>query len=102
MVELVRERTEKVQTTLRLPRPVYDQAWSIMEQRLTGVTTFNELVIAALMAYIKLAKRKQIDLAFAGMAEDADYQREAQLIAEEFADSDWEAFLLTEKDSAGD
>ena len=41
--------------------------------------------------------RKQIDVAFADMAEDSDYQTEARLIAEEFANSDWEAFDIVEK-----
>jgi hypothetical protein len=32
------------------------------------------------------------------MAEDADYQKEAKLIAEEFGQSDWEAFELIERE----
>ncbi len=43
-------------------------------------------------------RRKQIDAAFAGIAEDADYQKEAKLIAEEFSQSDWEALEISEKD----
>jgi hypothetical protein len=35
-----------------------------------------------------------LDAAFAGMAEDADYQREAEQLAEEFEYSDWEALEL--------
>ena len=42
--------------------------------------------------------RRQIDAAFASMAEDADYQKEAQLLAEEFWYSDWEALTLEEQD----
>jgi len=39
-----------------------------------------------------------IDAQFACMAEDADYQKEAQLLAEEFEHSDWEALGLKETD----
>ena len=45
----------------------------------------------AIKAYLRMYRRRQIDTAFAGMAKDADYQREATLIAEEFEHSDWEA-----------
>lgn len=44
-----------------------------------------------------MLNRKQIDAVFADMAEDSDYQTEARLIAEEFANSDWEAFDIVEK-----
>jgi hypothetical protein len=47
-------------------------------------------------AYLKMYKRRQIDAMFAHMAEDADYQKEASLLAEEFAQSDWEALQLGE------
>jgi len=46
---------------------------------------------------LKMRRRKEIDAAFAGMAEDADYQKEAKLIAEEFAHRDWEALRLKEE-----
>jgi hypothetical protein len=41
---------------------------------------------------MKLSNRKQTDATFARMAEDAGYQKEAKLVAEEFSQSDWEAF----------
>jgi hypothetical protein len=43
-------------------------------------------------------QRRQIDAAFSEMAEDADHQREATLLAEEFEPSDWEALKLGEED----
>ncbi|OFW00710.1 MAG: hypothetical protein A3G20_02420 [Acidobacteria bacterium RIFCSPLOWO2_12_FULL_59_11] len=88
---------EKVQTSLRLPRPIYEQAKSIVEERLVNVASFNDLVVAALLAYIKRVKRRQIDLAFRAMAEDTDFQKEASLISAEFEESDWEAFETGEK-----
>jgi hypothetical protein len=36
-------------------------------------------------------QRAEIDAAFAGMAEDMEYQSEARLISAEFIEADWEA-----------
>ncbi|MFB3813150.1 MAG: hypothetical protein ACE14L_03490 [Terriglobales bacterium] len=92
-------------TTVRLPRPVYDQAKCVVEREKGGagsVASLNDLFVVAIKAYLKMYKRRQIDAAFAGMAEDADYQKEAKLIAEEFEYSDWEALRLEEKDLEGE
>jgi hypothetical protein len=40
---------------------------------------------------IEVLKRKELDAKFAGMSEDTDYQKEANLLAKEFESSDWEA-----------
>lgn len=86
-------------TTVRLPRPVYDQAKHFVDsERSTTATrlSLNEFFVAAIQAYVKLYRRRQIDAAFASMAEDADYQKQANLLAEEFEVSDWEALQLGE------
>lgn len=87
-------------TTVRLPRPVYDQAKCVVEKERGGQTqiSLNDLIVAAVTAYLKMYQRRQIDAAFAGMAEDADYQKEAKLLAEDFEHSDWEALRLEEED----
>lgn len=95
----VMERTRNVQTTIRLPRPLYQQAKVVVEDRNSPIQSFNDLLVAAITAYLKMLKRKRIDQAFCGIAEDTDYQKEALLIAEEFAESDWEALEITEKDA---
>src|SRR5271157_939789 len=98
-------RTETRTTTVRLPVRVYDQARCVVEKERKGPSgsiSLNDLIVAAITAYLKLYKRKQIDAAFAGMAEDADYQKEAKLLAEEFEVSDWEALRLEEMDLAGE
>lgn len=89
----------KIQTTLRLPRALHDQARKFVEASSTNAQNLNDFIVAALRAYVKLLERRQIDAAFAGMAEDANHHREAQLIAEEFEQSDWEALELAEKQS---
>ena len=52
----------------------------------------NGFFEAAITAYLKHFKRREIDLQFAAMATDPAYQREAAAISEEFSESDWEAF----------
>jgi hypothetical protein len=87
-------------TTVRLPRQVYDQAKCLVEKEKGGtgpVASLNDLFVVAIKAYLKMYKRRQIDAAFAAMAEDADYQKEASLLAEEFAYSDWEALRIGEE-----
>jgi len=94
-------------TTVRLPRPVYDQAKGVVDKERgsggAGQTriSLNDFIVAAIKAYLKMYRRRQIDAAFACMAEDADYQKEAKLLAEEFEFSDWEALRLEEKDLEG-
>ena len=56
--------------------------------------TVNGFFVAAIVAYVKLIKRKQIDAKFAAMSSDASYQKEAKLITEEFSQSDWEALEM--------
>lgn len=85
-------------TTVRLPRPVYDQAKHFVDSEKSAAThiSLNDFFVTAIQAYVKLYRRRQIDAAFASMAEDADYQKEAKLLAEEFEPSDWEALGLGE------
>ncbi len=83
-------------TTVRLPRALYDQAKGAIRAEGARVASLNDLIVTALKAYLQMLDRRRIDAAFAGMAEDADYQKEAQLLAEEFVYSDWEALGLEE------
>ena len=84
-------------TTVRVPRALYEQAKAIVDtEREKSSITLNDLFVTAITAYLQMYKRRQIDAAFAGMANDADYQKEANLITEEFEHSDWEALRLEE------
>ncbi len=93
-------------TTVRLPAKIYEQAKSIVEHHAKEASSpylsLNDFIVTAVSAYVKLCKRKQIDAAFAGMAEDADYQEEAKLMAGEFEASDWEALRLEERELEGE
>ncbi len=70
-----------------------------MECLVSPSDSINSFFVAAILAYVKFIKRKQIDVKFAGMSEDSDYQKESKLISEEFSQSDWEAFERVEKDA---
>jgi len=87
----VRTGTRKVQTTLRLPRPLYEQAKAYVSKGETAAESINDFIIAAIQTYTRILKRRSIDAEFSRMADDANYQKESQLITEEFAQSDWEA-----------
>ena len=86
-----RKATPKVQTTLRLPKPLYQQVKAYVSKGATPAETINDFLVAAIHAYTRVLRRKQIDAEFSRMAGDANYQKESQLIAEEFSQSDWEA-----------
>ena len=60
-----RDRARKVQTTLRLPKALYEQAKAAIEAAHTEAETINDFVIAALQLYTKILSRKRIDAAAA-------------------------------------
>jgi hypothetical protein len=84
-------KDHRIQTTIRLPPSVYKRAKSLIEEPGSEIGTFNDLVVEALQAFVRSARRRKIDDAFAMMSADAGYQQEARRIAEEFEQSDWEA-----------
>jgi hypothetical protein len=90
---------KKVRTSVSLPEPLYQEARSCVDKGVSPADSINSFIVAAILAYVKLIKRKQIDAKFAAMAEDSDYQKQAKLITEEFSQSDWEAFESVEKDA---
>ncbi len=91
-------------TTVRLPRSIYDQVRCVVEREkeVSGSASLNDFFVAAIRTYLRICRRHQIDAAFAGMVEDTDYQKEAELIAKEFEHSDWEALRLEEEDLGGE
>jgi hypothetical protein len=92
-------KVKKVRTSVSIPEPLYEEARSLVDKRVSPADSINSFVVAAILAYVKLIRRRQIDAQFAAMAEDSDYQKETRLIAEEFSQSDWEAFQSVEQDS---
>jgi hypothetical protein len=84
--------SEKIRTTVTLPKPVYEEARSLINSDAAPAESMNGFLEAAVTAYLKHFKRRQIDAEFAGMATDPAYQQEAESISEEFSESDQEAF----------
>ena len=99
-VAFVAREGRKVQRTLRLPNTLYEQAKTLVEDE-NKANSINDFIVAAVAAYIKVMHRKIIDEGFCRMAEDTDYQKEAILITEEFADSDAETVSLLDQDLMG-
>lgn len=86
--------TQTVRTTIALPADLLaavDQAIKAGQAR-----SRNELVRIALEHELAAQKRAAVDAAFAGMAEDPDYQAEAKTITGEFEAADWEALQRVE------
>jgi ATP-dependent protease HslVU (ClpYQ) peptidase subunit len=76
-------------TTVRLPRQVYEQAKTVAVQ--SQASSFNEFVVQAIEEKVRRLTEAEIDAAFAHMANDADYQHSSIALASEFEKSDWEA-----------
>ena len=87
-------KKEYQNTTVRVPRHVYEQAKTVIGRSLG--TSFNEFVVQAIQEKVRRLTEAEIDAAFAQMAQDPDYQRESVAMTKEFEKSDWEAFESTE------
>ena len=88
-----------VRTTISLPTDLLTAADRAV--RAGEARSRNELVINALRRELAAIERAAIDAAFAGMADDKEYLEEARVINEEFAQADWEAFQIGEREYAG-
>jgi len=95
----VTQSPRKVQTTLRLPRQLYERAKLFVDGGSQG--SVNDLMVNALTAYVRALERKTIDDAFRPMATDRQYQREARGLAEQFFASDAETIEIGERDLIG-
>ena len=82
-------RKQYQNTTVRLPRQVYERAKTVVIQ--SQASSFNEFVVQAIEEKVRRLTEAEIDAAFAQMAQDTDYQRTSIALANEFAKSDWEA-----------
>jgi hypothetical protein len=93
------DKNAKVQTTIRVPKPVYEEARDCVQKNWTGAETINDFFVTAIKAYLKMIRRKKIDAAFAGMATDTEFRREALQISEEFSVSDLEALEIAARET---
>jgi hypothetical protein len=95
----VARRKEYQNTTVRLPRRVYERAKTAVEQS-EAASSFNDFVVQAIEQKLHQLNESEIDAAFAYMAHDPDYQRDSVALAKEFEKSDWEATGVTDATNA--
>ncbi len=86
--------SKAVRTTLSLPADLLEAADKMVREG--KARSRNEFMAMALRRELAAQRRAEIDAAFAEMANDEEYKAEALRMAEEFADSDWEAFQIRE------
>ena len=91
----VARRKEYQNTTVRLPKRVYDLAKTAVKQS-EAASSFNDFVVQAIEQKLQQLTESEIDAAFAHMAGDPAYQHDAVALAEQFARSDWDASRITE------
>ena len=86
-------------TTLRTTITLPQQLLNAVDQavREGKAKSRNELLAAAVRHELNALQRAAIDAAFAEMANDLDYQEEAQSITDDFARADWAAFRQAEE-----
>lgn len=82
---------ETVRTTLTLPVDLVKRSQHFVDDGI--VPNRNALIVTALERFLLELERQEIDRQFAAMAEDEAYQALNQQIADEFAESDWEAWV---------
>jgi hypothetical protein len=82
-------------TTVRIPNQTYEKAKRAAHR--AQIASFNEFVIQAVEEKVRRLTEAEIDAAFAGMADDTDYQRDSIAVAREFEAGDWEAFKSSER-----
>jgi hypothetical protein len=91
----VPRRKQYQNTTVRLPKRVYELAKTAVEKS-QAASSFNDFVIQAIEQKLHQLTEAEIDAAFAPMADDPDHQRDAVALAKGFELSDWEAFQATD------
>jgi metal-responsive CopG/Arc/MetJ family transcriptional regulator len=84
-----------VRTTVTLPTALVRRSEHFIEKG--TVPSRNALIVAALEYFLTELEEREIDQAFAAMGEDTDYQLFDEQLAEDFVESDWEAFLIAEE-----
>ena len=85
---------ETIRTTVTVPAELIERSQRLIDSG--AVPNRNALIVAALEHFLSELERREIDRQFEAMAEDEDYKAMNQQLAEDFAESDWEA-LMQEK-----
>jgi metal-responsive CopG/Arc/MetJ family transcriptional regulator len=89
------DQFETIRTTITLPARLVKRSERFIKEG--AAPSRNALIVAALEYFLTELEEQEIDKTFAGMAEDVDYQALNERLAEDFAESDWEALLIEEE-----
>ena len=82
--------SQAVRKTVVIPTELLDRVAD--EVRKGGAKSRNDFFVTAIARELKTRRRKEIDDAFADMANDEDYKSEARQIMSEFAVADSETW----------
>ncbi len=83
-----------VRTTVTIPAELIDRSQQLIDSG--ALPSRNALIVAALEHFVTELERRDIDRQFEAMAEDESYGEMNRQLAEEFAESDWEALAIEE------
>ena len=83
------QQFETTRTTVTLPTRLLERAQAVVDRGL--VPSRSAAIAVALDTFLNELERREIDEAFAAMADDGDYRRLNEAVSEAFAESDWEA-----------
>lgn len=86
----------KIQKTIRLPKSLLEEVERTIKYS-RRMESINDFIVKSMQLRISILKRRELDAKFSGMSKDTDYQRDAQLMAEEFESSDWETAKLLDE-----
>ena len=87
---------ETVRTTITVPVDLINRSQRFVDGG--ALPSRNALIVAAIEQFLLELERQEIDRQFEAMAEDEAYLALEQQIAEEFAESDWNALVERESE----
>lgn len=83
-------------TTVRMPTCLYEKARRVVESR-HDVGSLNELVVEAVKEKLHELREREIDDSIAAIAVDPAYQRESEIIEQQFRTADTAATFVEEE-----
>jgi hypothetical protein len=87
-------------TTVRLPKRLYEAARCALAKGETEASSFNDLLVESLEEKLEQLRRQLIDAEFAEMKNDAQYHREASIMAQQFTSNDRDTLRSAEKEKS--
>lgn len=90
-------RPDSTRLTLYVPTRLVEAADQRVKQG--KAKNRNDFIVMALRRELKALEEADIDADFAEMADDEEYQAEADVLEKEFAQASWEAFQSAEAEA---